>query len=353
MTRDAQSKRQRNTNRDGIIISISPEMPNRHPVYFRLSGQTLTLVGIILTLIIAVSIVISTRTHQAYRNVKANNQVLNTILDTQEAKLFVTESALNQMQASLKDAIEISEEKAIISQELELTTLELDASETTVSEMRLSLQDLLGQIGQLDVLVQDLQLMAGVDGEILSQLDSSLASGGEESVSFEDVAFGLSTLVGSAHDNLSGLNATISELRDTVAYKQAVLSATPRVWPVEGYVSSLFGGRLDPFSGRKQSHKGLDIVAPYKTPIKATAAGKVIKAGWSTGGYGNQVIVDHGYGIKTMYAHLNSIVVSVGDTLSMGDEVGLLGNTGYSTGPHLHYEVWLNDVPTNPSNYLP
>ena len=87
--------------------------------------------------------------------------------------------------------------------------------------------------------------------------------------------------------------------------------------------------------------------------MKTTASGEVIKAGWSNGGYGNQVIVDHGYGIKTLYAHLNSILVAVGDTLSAGDEVGLLGNTGYSTGPHLHYEVWLNDVPKDPSDYLP
>lgn len=358
MIEDARVKRQRYTPNNRLIISISPEMLGRHPVSFTLSTKLLQLIalGVALAIVglVALSAMLIRNTH-AYANMKQINQALYSELSVKEQSLTASEQTLAAMDSSIKSYTTLRQENVELKSKLELTNLELYSSEATVSQMSLSLQELLSQLGQVDGLVQDLQLIAGLepDSQTLTEVDIGVASGGEQEASFEDLTLGLSSLVGSARTNLAGLSTTISEVRDTVAHQQALQVATPKLWPVEGHISSEFGGRINPISGRKQSHRGMDIVAPYKTSVKVSAEGTVLRAGWSNSGYGNHVLIDHGHGLKTMYAHLNAISVNVGDILSLGDEVGLLGNTGYSTGPHLHYEVWLNDVPTNPRDFLP
>lgn len=116
-------------------------------------------------------------------------------------------------------------------------------------------------------------------------------------------------------------------------------------------LSSGFGQRRDPFTGRRSQHWGLDFAAPTRTPIYATAPGEVVTAG-RRGAYGNMVEIDHGLGVTTRYAHLHSITVSEGDRISFGDRVGLMGSTGRSTGSHLHYEIRVNGDPRNPINFL-
>ncbi|NBB82723.1 MAG: peptidoglycan DD-metalloendopeptidase family protein, partial [Alphaproteobacteria bacterium] len=115
--------------------------------------------------------------------------------------------------------------------------------------------------------------------------------------------------------------------------------------------TSGFGTRNDPFTGRRSSHFGLDFAAPRRTPIYAPASGTVTFAG-RRGAYGNLVEVDHGLGISTLYAHLHEISVEVGDRIMPGDALGLLGSTGRSTGPHLHYEILIDDQPVNPMNFV-
>ena len=127
----------------------------------------------------------------------------------------------------------------------------------------------------------------------------------------------------------------------------------PSIWPVYGRLESGVGGRRNPFTGRgHEYHEGQDIDAAWGTPVEAAAAGKVTIAGWQRG-YGNVVYVDHGSGISTRYGHLSRISVSIGQSVETGDIIGLVGSTGRSTGPHLHYEVRINNQPVDPKPYLP
>lgn len=130
------------------------------------------------------------------------------------------------------------------------------------------------------------------------------------------------------------------------------LNRLPLGTPTEtGHVTSGFGARSDPFTHGSAMHHGLDISAPKGTPIYATAPGTVTHAG-RDGPYGYLVEIDHGLGIKTRYAHLSKILVKVGDMVSYRDKIALMGSTGRSTGPHLHYEVVFNGVPQNPAKFL-
>lgn len=123
-------------------------------------------------------------------------------------------------------------------------------------------------------------------------------------------------------------------------------------WPVLGTVTSGFGYRIHPVYGTRKLHSGLDVGAGQGTPISATSGGTVIFAGWR-GGYGNTVIVDHGLGLTSLYAHMSQIGLSEGVSVDRGDVVGLVGATGTATGNHLHFEIRLNGVATNPRPYLP
>jgi len=128
-------------------------------------------------------------------------------------------------------------------------------------------------------------------------------------------------------------------------------ASTPSIWPVRGWVTSRFGNREDPLTGRKSAHTGIDIAGPHGKDIVSTADGTVVFAGVE-GSYGKVIVVDHGYGMKTRYAHLASIAVNAGDVVKRGQTIGKLGSTGRSTGPHLHYEVRMNGIPQNPRNYI-
>jgi murein DD-endopeptidase MepM/ murein hydrolase activator NlpD len=125
----------------------------------------------------------------------------------------------------------------------------------------------------------------------------------------------------------------------------------PSLWPVRGEITAGFGQRLDPFSGEGAFHTGVDIGAPYGARVEASADGIVLQAGPDFG-YGNEVLVDHGFGLMTKYAHLSKISVAVGQQVKQGQEIGTVGMTGRATGPHLHYEVIVNDTPVNPMKYL-
>jgi murein DD-endopeptidase MepM/ murein hydrolase activator NlpD len=125
----------------------------------------------------------------------------------------------------------------------------------------------------------------------------------------------------------------------------------PGMWPVEGRLLSSFGQRNDPFSGEGAYHAGVDIAAPSGTPVQATASGTVTQLG-GINGYGKLVIVDHGNGYETYYAHLSQINVIEGQQIRRGETIGEVGSTGRATGPHLHYEVRLNNVPVNPYRFL-
>jgi murein DD-endopeptidase MepM/ murein hydrolase activator NlpD len=129
------------------------------------------------------------------------------------------------------------------------------------------------------------------------------------------------------------------------------LAVVPSVWPVVGEITSRFGERLDPFRGEGAFHSGIDIASYYGAPVRATADGTVMEVGRHAG-YGRVVVIDHGFGVTTWYAHLSGYNTEVGMTVKRGDVIGYEGDSGRSTGPHLHYEVRINNTPVNPWRYL-
>jgi murein DD-endopeptidase MepM/ murein hydrolase activator NlpD len=155
--------------------------------------------------------------------------------------------------------------------------------------------------------------------------------------------------------SLAALEEKMNQLEKDMQAYEAVLRKrgyTPSVWPVEGKLESGFGGRRNPFGGNSyEFHSGQDIDAPWGAPVIAGANGNVTFVGWQNG-YGQLVVIDHGGGLTTRYGHLSHIDVSQGQTVTRGQFIARVGSTGRSTGPHLHYEVRINDEPVNPLQYL-
>jgi murein DD-endopeptidase MepM/ murein hydrolase activator NlpD len=144
---------------------------------------------------------------------------------------------------------------------------------------------------------------------------------------------------------------SLQQLDEFFKNQKSFLSSTPSIWPTRGWVTSGFGLRKSPFTGRKEKHKGWDIGARLGSTIRATADG-VVRVSGRESGYGKMLEIDHGYGITTRYGHNSKNLVKVGDRIKRGDKIALVGSTGRSTGPHLHYEVRLSGVPVNPRNYI-
>jgi len=144
---------------------------------------------------------------------------------------------------------------------------------------------------------------------------------------------------------------SLQQLDEFFKNQKSLLSSTPSIWPTRGWVTSRFGLRESPFTGRKEKHKGWDIGARLGSPVRATADGMVVVSGRASG-YGKVLEISHGYGISTRYGHNSKNLVKVGDRVKRGDPIALIGSTGRSTGPHLHYEVLLSGVPVNPQNYI-
>jgi len=145
-------------------------------------------------------------------------------------------------------------------------------------------------------------------------------------------------------------SATYSTIYHRYAYQWQAHSQ-PSLWPVNGFLSSAFGGRTDPLSGEGAFHTGVDVSALPGTPVHVTADGVVTSTGWN-GGYGKLVIVDHGNGLETYYAHLSQFLVLPGQDVRMGQVIALSGATGRVTSPHVHYEVRVGGTPVNPYRYL-
>lgn len=151
---------------------------------------------------------------------------------------------------------------------------------------------------------------------------------------------------------LEFMRTRLEDLKEKVAEHQRRLAHIPSSWPVNGRIVSNFGFRRSPFGKGTEYHEGVDIDAPYGAPVRATGDGRVIFAGWKSG-YGELVVIDHGYGYQTAYGHNSKIKVRVGQAVKRGDVIAYVGSTGRSTGPHLHYEVIYQGKKKNPRDYLP
>ena len=143
----------------------------------------------------------------------------------------------------------------------------------------------------------------------------------------------------------------ILQYAEDVSTQKMQFSRIPKIWPCDGVLTSDFRYRINPVTGKRAFHTGIDIGAPMYTKIYAPIDGTVVYSGWR-GGYGNMVILDHGQGVTTRYAHSSKLLVKVGQQVKMGDKIALMGSTGQSTGSHLHYEIRVDGVAIDPLKYL-
>jgi len=151
--------------------------------------------------------------------------------------------------------------------------------------------------------------------------------------------------------DLADLATRSQRLEEFYTDQKVLLASTPSIWPVRGYLSSGFGNRIDPFTGQKDFHPGIDISSPIGTKIVAPADGIVVKTG-IMGAYGNAIVINHGFGIMTRYGHMASFNVRPGQRVKRGDVIGYVGSTGRSNAPHCHYEVWVRDQLQNPIHFI-
>ena len=155
----------------------------------------------------------------------------------------------------------------------------------------------------------------------------------------------------SLQQQVKDMDKNFQLLMDHYENLSLLLASTPSIWPVRGYLSGYFRYRTDPFTGRNSFHQGIDISTPLGKPVIAPADGIVISASRNKG-YGNIVVIKHRFGYNTRYGHLSKFAVRRGQEVKRGDVIGYIGKSGKATGPHLHYEVRINNKPVNPLNYI-
>jgi murein DD-endopeptidase MepM/ murein hydrolase activator NlpD len=201
-----------------------------------------------------------------------------------------------------------------------------------------SLGSLASEVSSLYGLKSDTSMVAADQGNVVdAQVTSSLD---------QFYALKNSALTGAA---TTGITLGLTRNVTTADWMRA--NSAPNLWPVEGQITGSFGERTDPFNGEGAFHTGVDIGAAVGQPVIAPADGIVMFADF-LGGYGRAIMIDHGHGISTRYGHLASFAVVPGQHVHRGDTIGFVGLSGRSTGPHLHYEVRINDTPVNPYKYL-
>ncbi|HEX6737035.1 MAG TPA: M23 family metallopeptidase [Vicinamibacteria bacterium] len=223
------------------------------------------------------------------------------------------------------------------------------------SALRAENQEYKQHIGQLKNRVEYLQNMVTKLG-VMAGLEQSLPQGpvggvggvpGAESLAPSLEVGSLQTM----EKSLSELTTRSAKLEEFYKSQTVRLSSTPSIWPVRGYLSSGFGNRVDPFTGSRDFHPGIDISTPEGVKVISPADGVVVSCG-QKGAYGNAIIIDHGFGVITRYGHLAAFNVKPGQRVKRGDTIAFVGSTGRSTSPHLHYEVWVNDQNQNPIHFI-
>ena len=214
-----------------------------------------------------------------------------------------------------------------------------------------SIVQLESQVTRLQSSITKLAVMSGVE-QTLPAADGLVGGvGGVAGVDLDPPSHDPDVTLHALSHSLSDLAARSQRIETFYADQTVLLSHTPSVWPVRGYFSSGFGNRVDPFTGGKDFHPGIDVSAPRGTKVVAPADGVVLAVG-RRGAYGLAIIIDHGYGILTRYGHLEGYNVRAGQRVRRGDVIGFVGSTGRSNAPHLHYEVWLDDKAQNPVHYI-
>lgn len=242
---------------------------------------------------------------------------------------------------------------------------ELDRLREETSEQRAAIEDYaermrqisdeLARVGEFDRklrVIANLEpgnagTLPGIGGIDTAGFEFGAATGLTRARRHERMLEGLEQLSEAAKRREESLAALIDHLE----HQTARLGATPSIWPTKGWITSGFGYRTSPFTGLRELHRGLDIAGRAGTPILAPADGRV-RTAQNHRGLGKMVIVRHGYGVESLYGHLSEILVEPGQRIKRGERLGLMGSTGRSTGPHLHYQVNVNGVAVDPRSYI-
>ena len=194
---------------------------------------------------------------------------------------------------------------------------------------------------------EDQDGLFGVGGSIPEDLDTQIPLTQKHNSLIRDMHEQLDQLNLASVNQSQGFETLFKYLHD----QQNLLACTPAIRPTRGWTTSRFGYRTSPFTGRREFHKGYDIANREGTPVVAPADGVVTYSG-KKGLLGNSVVIDHGHGMVTRYGHLKEFTKKRGEKVKRGETIAYMGNTGRSTGPHLHYEVHLNGIPVNPEKYI-
>jgi murein DD-endopeptidase MepM/ murein hydrolase activator NlpD len=250
-------------------------------------------------------------------------------------------------------------DKAFLESHLALQNEEVIMQRRQIQRFAHEINQLKERIITLDQFEERIRLLANIDEP---QMQAGLFGLGGSTPEDLDVDVDLHD----SHEQLiNGMHDQMRQLKDASQYQQSnfnalmhklekrknMLAHTPAIRPTQGVVTSAFAYRQNPFTGKREFHRGMDIANHLGTPVVATADGVVSFMGES-GSLGILVVIDHGYGLITRYAHLKKALKKPGERVRRGEPIGKMGNTGRSTGPHLHYEVRLNGVPVNPAKYI-
>jgi murein DD-endopeptidase MepM/ murein hydrolase activator NlpD len=246
--------------------------------------------------------------------------------------------------------------------ELSQLRSENSALEVENGNFRATTGELTGQIQSLETVIEDLgarSYLAPEQARAMQRLPAVVkakAAGGTSqpnaviSTVFSSLTNPDDTF-GALRSLVQGLESRLTLVRRDVERQEKLAAATPSIWPAHGWLTGVFGGRSDPFTGEPGFHQGLDISTPKGTPVYATADGTVESAAY-TGDYGNLIVLKHDFGLATRYGHLSSFNVRPGSSVKRGDVIGFVGSTGRSTGAHVHYEILVNGKLINPLQLL-
>jgi murein DD-endopeptidase MepM/ murein hydrolase activator NlpD len=303
------------------------------PKLFRLSNLRLALGGVLSVGVIGLgSLAIATYSNLAKDRAALQEQT--NLLEREKTQLTRQNQALEvQLNASMNRIAALEQDRSRVATGLE-------REKTKFKRFTAKTREIQGKVARLQTRIEQVGAASG---------DAQRASSTGQAA---NVTGGPDKLLASLFDQLSNTDRRAKVAVAALEAKADQEARIPSGWPVKGAITSTFGFRIGPRTGKLERHTGWDIAIDAGTPAGATGAGKVITAGWSSVGYGLHVVIDHGNGLKTLYGHLSKLEVAEGDEIVLGQTVGLVGSTGNSTGPHLHYEVRLDDVAVDPGPFL-
>lgn len=333
----SQNKAKRSKTYTIVLFSNGTEKPKSISVssrtLFSLSGVVLSAFLISFTATVDYIQLLLEKNHAHWLRVE--NEYLKAQFKEIEGKLATLESGLERVDSFSKKLRLITNTGSSSDRllELQVPTREDTPQAPTTSSSELRWPANIGPI-ETSFNKQDYVATGDVGGQAVKSEYSSIA------VRLEKVSTGT-----------EAAEQEVLQLWKDLSDKNEILLTTPSIRPTSGWVSSNFGSRISPFSGDLSQHRGLDIAADMGTPIRAPATG-IVTAATVDAGYGKVITIDHGHGIVTRYGHCSQMYVKAGQKVRRGDVIGAVGNTGRSTGPHLHYEVRLQGVPVNPERYI-